>query len=317
MPPSSPQAEFRTAEGEQDWPDDRDAPLFGDDFLKTLAYLNVVARKILSGRMKAVRRSKQKGVSVEFADHRPYAIGDDFRFIDWGVYFRTDHLFLKLFEEEEDLQIYLLVDCSGSMDFGRPYKFHYARRLAAAIGYLGLAALDRVHVIPFRGGALDPREALHLRGKGKVYRMMQFLEATRAEGGTALLSTARSFIAQKHQRGLAIIISDFFDEDGVEEAADMLRFQKFDPYLIHVISPQETNPALLGDLRLLDSETSRYREVTLTEALLRKYEETFQAHCDGIETYCRRKEVGYARCRTDLSFQDAVVEMLRRGQLMQ
>ncbi|MDA7867321.1 DUF58 domain-containing protein, partial [Verrucomicrobia bacterium] len=129
--------------------DDRDSPLFGDNFLETLEYLHIIARKILSGQMKAERRSRQKGVSVEFADHRPYSPGDDFRFIDWNVFFRTEQLFLKLFEEEEDLHIYLLLDCSGSSDFGMPYKFHFLRRMAAAIGYLGLAGLDRVYVVPF------------------------------------------------------------------------------------------------------------------------------------------------------------------------
>ena len=114
--------------------DDRAEPLFNDDFLETLEYLHIIARKILSGQMKAERRSRQKGVSVEFADHRPYSPGDDFRFIDWNVFLRTDNLFLKLFEEEEDLYIYLLLDCSGSVDFGQPYKFHYLRRLAAGYG---------------------------------------------------------------------------------------------------------------------------------------------------------------------------------------
>ena len=116
--------------------DDRAAPLFDDDFLETLEYLHIIARKILSGQLKAERRSRQKGVSVEFADHRPCSPGDDFRFIDSNGFFRTEQLFLKLFEEEEDLYIYLLLDCSGSVDFGQPYKFHYLRRLTAAIGYI-------------------------------------------------------------------------------------------------------------------------------------------------------------------------------------
>src|SRR6187399_3016043 len=123
--------------------DDRGSPVFGDDFLETLEYLHIVARKILSGQMKAERRSRTKGVSVEFADHRPYAPGDDFRFIDWNVFLRTEQLFLKLFEEEEDLHISLLLDGSCSSAFGTPSTWHYLRRMAAAIGYLGLAGRDR------------------------------------------------------------------------------------------------------------------------------------------------------------------------------
>src|SRR5213080_2563642 len=150
--------------------DDRSEPLFDNKFLETLEYLHIIARKILSGQMKAERRSRQKGVSVEFADHRPYSPGDDFRFIDWNVFLRTDNLFLKLFEEEEDLHIYLLLDCSGSVDFGQPFKFHYLRPLAAAIGYLGLAGMDRVFILPFND-ALPKGAAsvLTARGKGKVF----------------------------------------------------------------------------------------------------------------------------------------------------
>src|SRR5262245_48585136 len=181
--------------------DDRDAPLFDDDFLDTLEYLHIIARKILSGQMKAERRSRQKGVSVEFADHRPYSPGDDFRFIDWNVFFRTENLFLKLFEEEEDLYIYLLLDCSGSVDFGMPYKFHYLRRLAAAIGYLGLAGLDRVFVLPFSESL--PRGAgsmLTARGKGKVFRLLHFLENLEAAGPTNLSACMKTFAGSKRKR---------------------------------------------------------------------------------------------------------------------
>ena len=190
-------------------PDDRAEPLFNDDFLETLEYLHIIARKILSGQLKAERRSRQKGVSVEFADHRPYSPGDDFRFIDWNVFLRTDNLFLKLFEEEEDLYIYLLLDCSGSVDFGQPYKFHYLRRLAAAIGYLGLAGLDRVFVVPF-SSALPKGAAsvCSLRGKGKVFRLLNFLENQKASGPTNLSLCMKAFAQSVWGEGLYDTRSD-------------------------------------------------------------------------------------------------------------
>lgn len=298
--------------------DDRADPVFGEAFVDTLEYLHVIARKILSGQLKAERRSKQKGVSVEFMDHRPYSPGDDFRFIDWSVFFRTDQLFLKLFEEQEDLQIYLLIDCSGSMDFGMPYKWHYARRVAASIGYLGLAAMDYVHVYPFTGTVRrGAAESLRLRGKGKVFSLLRFLQQVEATGETNLTSALKTFAAGRSKRGLAVIISDLYDPQGVTSAADALRFQKFDPYIVHIVSPQEADPRLLGDLRLLDSETDRFRDVTLTERLLKKYRATFQGYCDSIERFCRSKEIGYVRCRTDVPFQDTIVHMLRHGKLLQ
>ncbi|MBX3176572.1 MAG: DUF58 domain-containing protein [Candidatus Hydrogenedentes bacterium] len=293
-------------------------PLFDDNFLETLAYLNIIARKILSGQLKAERRSRKKGVSVEFADHRPYAPGDDFRFIDWSVYFRTDHLFLKLFEEEEDLHIYLLLDCSASMGFGDPDKFLYARRLAAAIGYLGLASLDRVHVIPFvddvPGAAAD---TLRIRGKAKVFQLLHFLEGRRSGGVTDMAAALRRFGASRRKRGMVILFTDLYDRDGVIPGLNALRYQKFDPYVIHIVSPQEAEPALLGDLRLIDGETGRARDVTVTEGLLRRYRQAFAAHGDRVERYCRSHGMGYARCVTSTPFQETVVQMLRRGKLLQ
>jgi uncharacterized protein (DUF58 family) len=297
--------------------DDRAEPLFDGDFIETLEYLHIIARKILSGQLKAERRSRQKGVSVEFADHRPYVPGDDFRFIDWNIFFRTENLFLKLFEEEEDLYIYLLLDCSGSVDFGMPYKFHYLRRMAAAVGYLGLAGLDRVHVIPF--GESLPRSAaqmLSLRGKGKVFRMLRFLENLKASGPTNLSSSLKAFAGSKRKRGLAVVFSDFYDPASTA-ALNALRYQKFEVFVVHCVSPQETNPELLGDVRLLDAETGRFREVTLTESLLRRYRSSFDEYCTNLERFCRTSKIGYVRCRTDLPFQETIIQMLRRERFLQ
>ena len=293
-------------------------PLFDDDFIATLDYLNIIARKILSGQMKAERRSKQKGISVEFADHRPYSPGDDFRFIDWSVYFRTDHLFLKLFEEEEDLQIYILLDCSASMGFGDPDKFIYARRLAAAIGYLGLASMDRVHIIPFVDNMpVTSADVLRLRGKGKIFQLLKFLEQRPSGGATDLQTALQRFSVAKHKRGMAILISDLYDKDGVIPGLNALRYQKFDPYVIHLVSPEERAPELLGDLRLIDGESGRTRDVTLTEGLLKRYREVFEAHGARMEKFCRSRAIGYARCVTSTPFEDTVVHMLRRGKLLQ
>lgn len=298
--------------------DDRNDPLFGDDFMHTLEYLHIIARKILSGQMKAERRSRQKGVSVEFADHRPYAPGDDFRFIDWNIFFRTEHLFLKLFEEEEDLYIYLLLDCSNSSDFGMPYKFHYLRRLAAAIGYLGLAGMDRVYIVPFNSSLPNKAsEMIQLRGKGKVFRMLNFLEQLQPSGETNLEACMKSFAASKRKRGLAIVLSDLFNDSGAIAALNALRYQKFEVFVVQCVSPQEAEPDLHGDLRLLDAETDRFREVTLTDALLKKYKAVFSNYCSEIESFCRNKEIGYVRCRTDLPFEDVIIQMLRREKFLQ
>ena len=298
--------------------DDRSDPLFDDEFMKILERLHLIASKIFSGQMKADRRSRHKGVSNEFADYRRYAPGDDFRFIDWSIFFRTENLFLKLFEEERDLHIYLLVDCSNSMDFGQPYKFHYARRLAAAIGYMGLARLDQVEVIPFSSAVpTASTDVLRVRGRGKISQLLEFLTARSTDGVTNMRTAMKSFAAGKHKQGLAIVISDLFDTEGVTDALNFLRVQKFDPYAIHVVSPQDVRPELLGDIQLVDCETRRLRDVTVNESILRAYSSKFEAYCERIETFCRSKEIGYVRCTTDVPFEDTVVHMLRRGRLLQ
>lgn len=298
--------------------DDRGQPLFDERFLETLEYLHIIARKILSGQMKAERRSRKKGISVEFADYRPYTPGDDYRFIDWNVFFRTDHLFLKLFEEEEDLTIYLLLDCSGSIDYGMPYKFHYLRRMAAAVGYLGLANLDRVCLVPFTNTLPESAsKTLSLRGKGKIFRLLRFLEILEAAGPTDLNACLRAFAGSKRKRGLAVVLSDLYDTKGVIPALNSLRYQKFEVFVIHCVSPQETLPELFGDIRLLDSETQRFRDVTLTGKAMRRYREAFDEYCGTIERYCRSKAIGYVRCRTDMPFEDTVVRMLRHEKFMQ
>jgi len=298
--------------------DDRDDPLFPEGFLQRLDYLHLVARKILSGQMKAERRSRKKGVSIEFADHRPYAPGDDFRFIDWNVYFRTDKFFLKLFEEEEDLHVYVLVDESMSMDYGMPYKWHYARRLAAAIGYLALAGQDRVAVLPFSSAIADgAANTLRVRGKGRIYELFRFLEGRETHGPTSINESLRKFALGKHKRGLAVVISDLLDPEGVIKGLGSLYYQKFDLFVVQVVSPQEAEPGLLGDVRLEDSEADLRRDVTLNETMLRRYREVFDGYCRDIEQFCRARELGYMRCRTDVPFDDAVLHMLRRGKLFQ
>src|SRR6478672_4140076 len=120
--------------------------LLAPEFFSKLEQLELVAKRLLMGRFKGDRLSKRKGTSVEFADHRHYVVGDDFRFLDWNLFARLDRLFIKLYQEEEDLQINVLIDLSRSMDFGTPTKLHYAKQIAAALAYIGLVNMDRVNL---------------------------------------------------------------------------------------------------------------------------------------------------------------------------
>jgi uncharacterized protein (DUF58 family) len=287
------------------------AQLFDDDFLKKLEYLYIVSKKVFAGRIRAERRTKKTGSGIEFADHRDYTRGDDFRYIDWNIYGRMDKLLLRLFEEEEDLSIYLLVDSSRSMMIGEPLKIHYAMKLAAALCYVGLANLDRVSIVPF-SNVLHERLP-PARGKGRIFKVFDFLRSVEIGGMTDLRTCARSFVHQTKRRGMAVIISDFYDPAGYEEGLNVLRYNKFEPYVIQVFDQKEANPPLHGDLTLVDCETGDPKEVTISASLLEAYKREHERYCQELETYCTQRAVPFFRTHTGLPFEDVVLRIFRAG----
>jgi uncharacterized protein (DUF58 family) len=285
--------------------------LFDSEFLKKLEYLYIVAKKVITGRVKAERRSRKHGSSVEFADFRPYTPGDDFRYLDWNVYARLDELLLKLFEEEEDLHISVLIDVSRSMAYGEPPKLDYAKRVAAAIAYIGLSNLDRVAIVPFSD---EPHDRLPMtRGKGKIFTFLEFLERLGSQGETRLERSFRTFVHQTKRRGVAVLISDLFDPDRFERGLNVIKYQKHELYVIHIIDEDEAAPDLLGDYRLEDMETGRVRQVTVSEQTLKRYRAAFEAYLNDIERYCRQREIGYIRTLTSFPFDELILKVFRSG----
>src|SRR6186713_3713322 len=218
----------------------RESVLFDDEFQRKLEMLALVSRRVFAGRLRAERRSKKKGSGVEFADHRDYVEGDDFRSVDWNVYQRFGKLLVRLYEEEEDLSIYLIVDCSSSMAFGEKKKFDQARRLAAALAYVGLANLDRVTIV----GATDAVSSRMptTRGKGRIFKVFEFLSELGSGGTTDLGDAMKTFVAQHKRRGLAVLISDLYDPAGFERGINVLRFNKFEPYVLNVFDQRDGHP---------------------------------------------------------------------------
>jgi uncharacterized protein (DUF58 family) len=191
---------------------------FEDDFLKKLEYLHVISKKAFAGQNRADRLARKRGRGLEFADHRQYTPGDDFRHIDWKAYQRLNRLLLRLFDEEQDLPIYLFIDASHSM--AEPAKFDQARRIAAALCYIGLAHLDRVTILTF-GGTLGD-ESVPGRGKGRIFRVFDQLERMETGGTTDLRETFKQFASRSRQQGLAVVISDFLDPQGFENGLKIL-----------------------------------------------------------------------------------------------
>ncbi len=288
----------------------RGGDLFDEEFQRRLEYLAVVSRRLFAGRLRAERRTKKSGSGIEFADHRDYVPGDDLRYLDWSVYGRTERLLLKLFEEEEDLAIYVLLDCSRSMGFGTPPRFDHARRLAAALAYVGLSNLDRVALIGW-STAVDRRLAPS-RGRGQIFKVFDFLRGCRAEGETALADAARAFAAENKRRGIAIVVSDLYDPAGFERGLNAIRYQKFEPMVVHVVDPREADPGARGDVLLVDTETGVSREITLTPALVARYREAHTAWRAEVEGFCKTRQVPYVAADVTAPFEDQVLTLFRR-----
>ena len=285
--------------------------LFDDDFQRKLEMLAIVSRRVFSGRMRAERRSKKKGSGVEFADHRDYVPGDDFRYVDWNIFQRFGRLLVRLYEEEEDLGIYFLIDCSKSMTFGGAKKFDQARRLCAALAYVGLANLDRVPIVALNDQVVSRMPTT--RGKGRIFKVFEFLAGLETGGLTDLGDALTTFVAQHKRRGLAVLVSDLYDPKGFEAGINVLRFNKFEPYVLNVFDPKDSQPDLKGDLRLYDCETGEEREVTVTPAMLKRMGQAMNEYRQGIERFCTSRQVPYFAADVEAPFEELVLELFRRG----
>jgi uncharacterized protein (DUF58 family) len=288
--------------------------LLDSQFLKRLEALQLTTRRVFAGRMRGERRSHRRGVSIEFADYRNYTRGDDTRFIDWNIYGRLDRLFLKLFIEEQDLYFYLLVDRSKSMAFGEPRKMHYAKQVAAALGYIGLSNLDKVGVFAFDDEARN--FFAPTRGKSQVWRLLRFLNDLEPDGQTSLLNICKSFVIRRPIKGVVVLVSDLLDGQGYEEALKWFLRGNYEVYVIHLLAPEEIEPTLRGHLELIDVETLWGVEVSVTDPLLRIYRKTVEAFCGGIKSFCTQYGMNYILARTSTPFDRLILDVLRRRGLL-
>jgi uncharacterized protein (DUF58 family) len=289
-------------------------PLLDPQFLAQLEQLELVSRKIFMGRMKGERRSKRKGQSVEFADFRNYVVGDDLRFLDWNLYARLDRLFLRLYMEEEDLHFYLLIDNSLSMDFGTPTKLHYARQVAAALAFIGLVNLDRVVIEAFNDRLTQSMPAA--RGRRSLWRVLDFLSKLEPAGPSDLTKALRSFSIKCSGKGIVVILSDFMDKGGYEEALRYLVARQMDVYAIQILSQEEIDPDLTGDLKLVDVEDDDSAEVTINGPLLKRYKENLAAYRAGLHEFCTRRGVSCLFTSTAVPFDRLVLTYLRQRGLV-
>src|SRR5450432_654995 len=288
--------------------------LLDPSFMARLDQLDVMSRKLLAGKMKGERRSKRRGQSVEFADYRNYVVGDDLRFIDWNVYARLDRLFLKLFLEEEDLALYVLIDMSKSMDYGNPSKAHYIKQVAAALGYIGLVNYNRVVIAAMAEGITAETGAL--RGRRRVAQMIDFVSKLEPAGPSNFANACKRFALSHRQKGVCVVLSDFYDKGGYENGLRYVAGGKYDLFCVQTLSPQEIEPDLQGDLKLRDMEDDDTAEVSITQALMKQYKANLNAYCLSLKEYITRRGGTYLFSSTAVPFDTLVLNYLRERGLL-
>jgi uncharacterized protein (DUF58 family) len=287
---------------------------FDEAFLRKLERLSVVAKRVLAGGARGERRTRRTGTGLEFADHRDYVPGDDLRRLDWNLYGRLERPLVRLYDEDEDLSLHLLLDASASMGLGAPPKLALALETGAALAYVGLANLDRVSVHPVRdglAGGVGP-----LRGKGQVHAVLGALRAVEAAGRTDLRLAVTQFLARQPRRGVCVLISDFFDPHGAEQALDRLRYGRFDPVVVQIVAPEEARPQLRSDVVVVDVETGEERELTVTPAVQREYVRRFEARQRALDRFCRERAIPCFQVQSTASFEDLVLRLFRVGGLL-
>jgi len=292
--------------------------LIGNELMARIGQLDLVSRKIFSGKIQGERRSKRRGQSVEFADFRPYVHGDDLRFIDWNIFGRLDRLFLKIFLEEEDLSLVVAVDASASMDWGDPSKFVFAQRLAMALGYIGLVNHNRVTLAAF-GGQGGLQVLKNLRGRRKTAEMGRWLLDLKPGGADTFEESMKSLALGRQGRGVMVVLSDFLLKGGYEKGLRYVAGRGFDLWCMQTLAPQEIDPAahgLAGDWRLTDLEDRDETEVTASPGLIEQYRANLGAWCANLRDFAVRRSIMHMVVDTSTEVDELLLEYMRRRGLL-
>lgn len=303
--------------------------LLTPELLRRLEQFQLLAARRAKSSARGERRSRARGQSVEFADHRNYVPGDDFRYLDWNLYGRLERLFLKLYEEERELPVRIFLDASESMAFGEPRKFHFACQIAAAIGYVALCGFDRVSVVPFpdRLGETDPELALTvgelavrrglraMRGKRSGLELLRNLAGLTAAGSASLNDALRRGALEARQPGLAVVISDFLDPSGYDAGLGALLGRGFQVDVVQILAPEEIAPTSFGDLKLVDAETGAEQEVTFGRYRMKAYQHAVQKFLQRLREYCKSRGINCFTVSSNTSLEDLLLKQLRQAEV--
>jgi uncharacterized protein (DUF58 family) len=284
---------------------------FDEVFLRKLEQLAVVAKRALAHQGRGERPTKRVGTGIEFADHRDYVPGDDLRHLDWNLYGRLERPLVRMYDEDEDLPLYLLVDSSASMGLGAPAKLDLARQTAAALAYVALTNLDRVALYPAAEGLGSGLGIV--RGKAQIHPLLELLSSVRAGGKTDLGAAVSGLVQRHRRRGVVVVISDFYDPAGCEQGLDRLRYGRFEPVVVQITAADEAAPHLRGEVTLIDAETGEERVVTITPAVAEGYRQRYAARQRALARFCRERAIPCFQVSSEHPLEDLVLRVLRSG----
>lgn len=268
------------------------------DFLAQLEAFSIKMEALLINGYSGARKSKAKGMSLEFSDFRPYTLGDDLRRIDWNSYGRFDKLFLKLFMEEKQASINIFLDNSMSMSTGNPEKFFYGKQLAVSLSYIALKNMDVVNL--FACGKTINSEKKNIQTKNLFFDIVKFLDRLPTDSETKLTNSIMNIKNYPMAKGTTYIISDFFSQDGYEEAVKILQYKKQQVVLVQILSQEEMNPSLIGNYRLIDKESGQFKEIELSERKIEDYKKALKNFQSQIQGYCVQRGQQYICISTDI-----------------
>lgn len=280
-------------------------------FISQLEALNLLARRVLRGSLQADRRTQRRGTGITFADYAQYNPGDDYRAIDWKIYARTEELLIKLFEVEEDTTVYILLDCSHSM----ASKFFYAKKMAAALGYIALNGMDRIVV----HGMADKLTTVvdSARSRSQVFSFLRDLENAPTYGtDTDFTSSTKTFQARHRKKGVVLVISDFLFPGGYSQGLKFLQWSGHDVFALQVHDKADLECPWLGDLEIQCIETAATQRVTISEKEAKLYREAVASWNDDLRAECARRGIGLASTTSDIPFEVVIQSMLRKGGLV-
>jgi uncharacterized protein (DUF58 family) len=290
--------------------------LLAASFLHRLERMQIVATRLYPGSRMGQRVSKAKGAGMEFSEHKQYSPGDDFRAIDWNVYARTDHLHLKTFETEMNLYVYVIVDISNSMDFGSAVrKLHYARQLAAALGYMTLVQGDNLAIHAMNDGLRDSISTASRRLRPSD--VLHFCGSLKPGGPTDFKRSLQAFSIHTGHPGMVFLISDFLSDGDLSDALRYLIYNGFGVLAFHVVDPWEEAPELAGEIDFEDSETGELLPITVRRGIVEQVKQSFARHCHEVNRAFAIYEARYFRIRTDHPVERFVLEDLRHAGVVQ